>query len=246
MPKIICCSWANGWYIGSLALWQANRYNILTLILSLSPGSATSPQPPAATEPAKNGSGQDGNQVDLSKVDKRAFFSKNCAVSKCTLFTCMKNAAKNTTEYSSRADMTVTSDNSVRCVLSALPMNCNQCSVCYEHHQLGHTVPPRKYQENCIRSKCSTAGTAQDGDKSFHLDINLHLVFWVHVFTVWKPISANVKVIIRSNFLELKTNYLKMKTQSLDYKNMYKYIIRSILKMCIGLCVVYTYEQKHQ
>ncbi|XP_054880634.1 electroneutral sodium bicarbonate exchanger 1 isoform X2 [Poeciliopsis prolifica] len=32
-------------------------------------GSATSPQPPLPTEPAKNGAGQDSSQVDLSKVD---------------------------------------------------------------------------------------------------------------------------------------------------------------------------------
>ncbi|XP_068450262.1 electroneutral sodium bicarbonate exchanger 1 isoform X2 [Clinocottus analis] len=32
-------------------------------------GSVTSHQPPAASEPAKNGGGQDGTQVDLSKVD---------------------------------------------------------------------------------------------------------------------------------------------------------------------------------
>lgn len=104
-------------------------------------------------------------------------------------------------------------------------MNCNQCSVCCQHHHLGHTVPPRKQQANCIRSKCSTAGllstAAQDGDKSFHLDINLHLAFRVHVFTVWTPISANVKVIIRSNFLQIETSFFKMKTQYLNYKNMY-------------------------
>lgn len=35
-------------------------------------GSATSPQPPPATEPAKNAGGQDNNQVDLSKVKKQA------------------------------------------------------------------------------------------------------------------------------------------------------------------------------
>uniref|UniRef100_A0A3Q1GY49 Anion exchange protein n=1 Tax=Anabas testudineus TaxID=64144 RepID=A0A3Q1GY49_ANATE len=32
-------------------------------------GPATSPQPPPATEPVKNGAGQDGTQMDLSKVD---------------------------------------------------------------------------------------------------------------------------------------------------------------------------------
>uniref|UniRef100_A0A7N6A0B0 Anion exchange protein n=1 Tax=Anabas testudineus TaxID=64144 RepID=A0A7N6A0B0_ANATE len=35
----------------------------------LTGGPATSPQPPPATEPVKNGAGQDGTQMDLSKVD---------------------------------------------------------------------------------------------------------------------------------------------------------------------------------
>uniref|UniRef100_A0A8C4IP40 Anion exchange protein n=1 Tax=Dicentrarchus labrax TaxID=13489 RepID=A0A8C4IP40_DICLA len=70
------------------ALWQANKcmYSLsLSLSLSLSnahahphsycpAGSATSTQPPPATEPAKNGGGQDSTQVDLSKVNKQGFF----------------------------------------------------------------------------------------------------------------------------------------------------------------------------
>uniref|UniRef100_A0A8C4P047 Anion exchange protein n=1 Tax=Dicentrarchus labrax TaxID=13489 RepID=A0A8C4P047_DICLA len=40
----------------------------------LTAGSATSTQPPPATEPAKNGGGQDSTQVDLSKVNKQGFF----------------------------------------------------------------------------------------------------------------------------------------------------------------------------
>uniref|UniRef100_A0AAQ6ICW8 Anion exchange protein n=1 Tax=Anabas testudineus TaxID=64144 RepID=A0AAQ6ICW8_ANATE len=38
----------------------------------LTGGPATSPQPPPATEPVKNGAGQDGTQMDLSKVNRQA------------------------------------------------------------------------------------------------------------------------------------------------------------------------------
>uniref|UniRef100_A0A4W6FIA0 Anion exchange protein n=1 Tax=Lates calcarifer TaxID=8187 RepID=A0A4W6FIA0_LATCA len=67
------------------------KKNLIPIVRSITEGTrkqsephltATSPQPPPATEQAKNGAGQDGTQVDLSKVNKHRcvqFLSAHCS-----------------------------------------------------------------------------------------------------------------------------------------------------------------------